>query len=92
MGMDIKVVGRTCYTVCLTDEDIQKIKQYIKDHEDNLPSFDMKKNFCWAVSQLSSDCQIDLYSDDKATESDFITEEIEWSEFEDRTVEEILSD
>lgn len=30
MGMDIEVVGRTWYTVHLTDEDVEKIKKYIK--------------------------------------------------------------
>lgn len=90
MGMDIEVVGRTCYTVHLTDEDVEKAKKYIKDHEDDLPSFDMKENICWAVQQLSSECEIELYSDGKATESDFNTEEINWSEFEERTPEEIL--
>lgn len=92
MGMDIEVVGRTWYTVHLTDEDVQKVKQYIKDHEDILPCFDMEKNICWAVAQLSSHCEIDLYFDGKAIESDFNTEEICWSEFEDRSAKEILAE
>ncbi len=92
MGMDIEVVGKTWYTVHLTDEDVEKVKQYIKDHEYDLPSFDMGKNICWAVDELSSRCEIELYSDDKATESDFSTEEINWSEYEERTPEEILSE
>ena len=90
MGMDIEVVGRTWYTVHLTDDDIEKVKQYIKDHKEDLPSFDMRKNICWAVRQLSNECEIELYSDGKADESDFSTEDIDWSEFEDRTPEEIL--
>lgn len=90
MGMDIEVVGKTWYTVHLTDDDVEKVKQYIKEHENDLPSFDMDKNICWAVGKLSSDCEIDLYSDNKATESDFSTEEINWSEFEEWTPEEIL--
>lgn len=90
MGMDIEVVGRTWYTVHLTDEDVEKAKKYITDHEEDLPSFDMRKNICWAVRQLSNECEIDLYSDGKATESDFNTEDIDWSEFEERTPEEIL--
>ena len=92
MGMDIEVVGKTWYTVHLTDEDVEKVKKYIKDHEDDLPSFDMEKNICWAVEELSNECEIELYSDDKYTESDFSTEEINWSEFEDRTAEEILEE
>ena len=36
--MEIEVVATTWYTVHLRDEDVQKVKQWIKDHEDNLPS------------------------------------------------------
>lgn len=90
MGMDIEVVGKTYYTVHLTDEDVEKVKKWIKNHEDDLPSSNMKDNICEAVRALSADCKIDLYSDNKATESDFCTEEINWSEYEDKTVEEIL--
>lgn len=91
MGMDIEVVGKIFYTVHLTDEDVDKVKQYINDHKDNLPSFKMENNICWAVSQLSSRCEMDLYCNGKATESDFCTDEINWSEFEDRIAEEILN-
>ena len=90
MGMEIEVVGKTYYTVHLNDEDVKKVKQWIKDHEEDLPSFDMKENICEAVMDLYSDGQIDLYSDDKATESDFDTESIHWSEFEEKTADEIL--
>ena len=90
MGMDIEVVGRTWYTVHLTDEDVKKAKKYITDHKEDLPSFDMRENICWAVLQLSNKCEIELYSDGKVTESDFSTEDIDWSEFEERTPEEIL--
>lgn len=92
MGMDIEVVGKMWYTVHLTDEDVEKVKQYIKEHEDDLPSFDMDKNICWVVGKLANACEIELYADGKAEESDFATEGIYWSEFEDRTPEEILGE
>lgn len=92
MGMEIEVIGKTYYTVHLDDEDVKKVKQWIKDHEEDLPSFDMKENICAAVMDLYSDGQIDLYSDDKATESDFSTEEINWSEYEKRSAEKILNE
>lgn len=98
MGMNIEVIGKTWYTVCLTDEDVEKVKQYMKDHEDCLPHGKteieeyQEENFCWAVKQLVRSCEIELYSDGKATESDFRTDEISWSEFEDRTPEEILEE
>lgn len=90
--MEIEVVGKTWYTVHLTDEDVEKVKKYIKDHPEDLPSFDADKNICWAVGILSSQCEIELYSDGKATETDFNTDEIKWSEFEERKAEEILGE
>lgn len=88
MGMCVEVVGRTVYTVDLIDEEVEKIKKYIKEHDDDLPSFDQKKNILWAIEQLGS--EIEFYSDGKYTETDFCTEEIKWSEYEDQTPEEIL--
>ena len=41
-----------------------------------------------AVEILYENDEINLYN--SATESDFSTDEIKWSEFEDRTAEEIL--
>ena len=92
MGMNIEVIGKTYYTVHLNDEDVKKIKKWIKDHEEDLPSFDMEDNICAAVMDLYLDGQIDLYSEDKATESDFDTESVNWSEYEERMAEEILSE
>lgn len=90
MGMDIEVVGKTYYTVHLSDEDVTKVKMWIKSHKDELPNFDMEKNVCAAVAELSSNGEIELYSDGKTAESDFCTVEINWSEFEERSAEEIL--
>ena len=47
-----------------------------------------KESISAAVDILYNDCEIDLY--DNAIESDYHTEEINWSEFEDRSAEEIL--
>ena len=92
MAMEIEVIGKTYYTVRLDDEDVEKVKQWVKEHEDDLPSFDMKRNICEAVWDLYQDGQIDLYADNKATESDFDTCEINWSEYEEREAEEILEE
>ena len=89
--MNIEVVGEKYYTVSSTDEEMDKDKSLIKDHEDDLPSFNMKENICQAVTDLYQNDKIDLYSKDKAAESDFITDRINWSEFEERTAEEILN-
>lgn len=90
MGMDIEVVATTWYTVHLSDEDVQKVKQWIKNHEDDLPSFDMKKNMTEAIYDLHANGEISFYDDKKCIESDFNTEEVNWSEYEEKEPEEIL--
>lgn len=96
MGMDIEVVGITWYTVHLTDEDVEKVKKFMKDNEDILPHGKTRiedrqqENFCWAVDRLVNYGEIELYSDDKASKDAFVTEKINWSEIEERTVDEIL--
>lgn len=49
MGMCIEVEGKTIYTVKLTDEDVSLVKQWIEEHEEDLPSFDMRENIAHAV-------------------------------------------
>ena len=90
MKMNIEVVAHVTYTVHLTDEDVGKVKKFLKEHEDNLPSFNDDENICYAVSSLYTKGEISLYDTGKATESDFSTEEFYWSEFEDKSPEEIL--
>ena len=90
MSMCIEVEARTIYTVHLTDEDMVKVKKWIKEHEEDLPSFKMEDNIAWAAARLYEDDEISLYDDGKANESDFYTDEVRWSEFEERTPEEIL--
>nr|DAF54799.1 MAG TPA: hypothetical protein [Siphoviridae sp. ctqPo10] len=93
MGMDIEVIGMTWYTVHLSDKDVEKVKQWLEEHKDNLPSFDdPKENISKAVWNLYSNGEISLFDDDKCTESDFNTEEIRWSEFEEREPEEIFGE
>lgn len=90
MGMKIEVEARTIYTVYLNDEDIAKVQKWIKEHKEDLPSFNMEDNIAWAVARLYEEDEISLYDDDKASESDFYTDKVRWSEFEERTPEEIL--
>lgn len=92
MGMKLEVVARVTYTVHLSDEDIKKVKKYLKDNEEDLPSFSDEENLCYAVRMLYEQEKISLYDEGKATESDFSTEEFNWSEFESKTVEQILSE
>ena len=90
MSMCIEVEARTIYTVRLTDEDMAKVKKWIQEHEDDFPSFKMEDNIAWAVARLYEEDEISLYDDEKANESDFYTDKVRWSEFEERTPEEIL--
>lgn len=92
MGMEIEVIAKTWYTVHLSNEDVEKVKQWIKDHEDDLSSSDMKENISKAVHELYANGEISFYEVGKCTESDFSTEDVRWSEFEEREPEEILED
>lgn len=93
MGMDIEVVGSTIYTVHLTDEDVEKVRHKLIETSKANPMMDgvLDTDVCEAISELYAEDEIELYFDGKATESDFCTEEIRWSEFEDREPEEIFN-
>lgn len=84
----VEAVATVYYTCSLSDEDGQKVLDYIKENPEEFRFMSDRKKILKAVEILSSDCEIELYDD--STESDFSTEEIRWSEFEDRTAEEIL--
>ena len=90
MGMCVEVEGKIIYTVRLTDEDVKLVKQWIDEHEEDLPSFDMKENIAYVVRRLYDNGKISLYNKGKTTESDFYTESVSWSEFENREPEEIF--
>ena len=85
----VEVVGTIYYTCKLSDEDEKKVVNYIKDNPEEFEFMDNEEAITTAVNILYGDSEIDLY--DNATESDYITEEINWSEFEERSAEEILN-
>lgn len=84
----IEAVATVYYTCSLSDEDGQKVLNYIKENPEEFEFMSNKKKILKAVEKLSDDCEIELYDD--STESDFSTDELRWSEFEDKTEEEIL--
>lgn len=92
MGMEIEVVGVTTYTVHLDDEDVKKIKSKLKKKllENPWMCGISESDVCESVNELYSENEISLYSDKKAVESDFYTDEIRWSEFEEREPDEIF--
>lgn len=95
MGMKIEAKVITYYTVELTDEDVQKVKNYLKSHLEESPHFryEMDKNIAWAVKKLTDKGEINLFDrhiDNKAVKTESWTEDIFWSEFEEQEPEEIL--
>lgn len=43
MGMEIEVFATTTYTVHLNNEDLQKVRKWIKEHPDDLYALMQKK-------------------------------------------------
>lgn len=86
----IEAVATVYYTCYLSEEDSQKVINYIKENPEKFDFMCDKDKIIKAVGVLSSDCEIELYDD--AVESDFNTDEIKWSGFEERTAEEILGE
>ena len=86
----IEAVATVYYTCSLSEEDSQKVINYIKENPGKFDFMSDKDKIIRAVNILSSDCEIELYDD--AVENDFNTDEIKWSEFEERTAEEILGE
>lgn len=92
MEMDIEVLATTTYTVHLNNEDLQKVRKWIKEHPDDLYGFDAKEKIVKAIYELDIDGKISLYDKGKCIENDVCTQEVNWSEFEEREPEEILED
>ena len=86
--LKVEVVGTIYYTCELSDEEEEKVVRYIKDNPEEFEFMDSEEAITTAVNILYGDSEIELYNN--ATESDYHTEEISWSEFEERSAEEIL--
>ena len=86
--LKVEAVTTTWFTCTLTDKEEKKVVDYIKENPDEFEFMDKKDAIAKAVEILYENDEIKLY--DNATESDFSTDEIKWSEFEERIPEEIL--
>ena len=86
----VEAVATVYYTCTLSNEDGKKVLDYIKQNPDEFEFMQDEEKITKAVKMLYGEDEIDLYQ--FSNESDFSTEEIRWSEFEDRTAEEILSE
>lgn len=85
--LTVEAVGTVYYTCELSDEEEEKVINYVKNNSDDFDYID-EETIMEAVRELWANGEIELYAN--ATESDYSTEEINWSEFEDRSAEEIL--
>ena len=86
--LKVEAVATTWFTCTLTDEEEKKVVDYIKENPDEFEYMDKEDAIVKAVEILYENDEINLY--DSTTESDFSTDEIKWSEFEERAAEEIL--
>ena len=84
----IESVATVHYTCWLSDEDSQKVIDYIKENPEEFEFTTNEDKIVKAVEKLYEDDEISPY--DSSDESDFSTEEFQWSEFEERTAKEIL--
>lgn len=73
-------------TCKISDENEQMIKNYINDNPEKFEFMSVEKAIIEAVSELD----IDLFND--YVESDGYTNDIRWSELEERSAEEILNE
>lgn len=85
--LKVEAVGTIYYTCELSDEDEEKVVRYIKDNPEEFDYMD-EDTIMEAVRILWDKGEIELY--ENAIESDYSTEEVNWSEFEERSPEEIL--
>lgn len=86
----IEAVATVHYTCWLSDEDSKKILNYIKENPKEFEFMSEKEKIIKAVEELYEENDIDPYQ--SSDESDFSTEEFSWSEFEERSAEEILGE
>ena len=86
----IEVVEKVWHTATISDEEEQKVKDYIKCNPDEFEYMNEEEAICKAVWDLYYGGEIEIYNDD-CVDSDTNTEEVNWSEFEDCSAEEILN-
>ena len=88
-GMNIEVSTKTYYTVHLTKEDIDFIKEWMNENKSRLTN-NSQYNFIKAIRELLDSGKIRLSQSGKSVETDHFIDTIGWSETEKRSPEEIL--
>lgn len=71
-------------TCTISDDDEKRIRDYIKENPEKFEFMREEKAIIQAIEEL----EIELYDD--YVESDSYTDDICWSEFEERSAEEII--
>jgi hypothetical protein len=92
--LTIQSKGIITYTHTLSDRQEEKIRNYIKDHPEEFEYLIEKEAIVKAVETLYCERDLNIYDDDETgvVESDFTFDGVSWSEFEDRSPEEIFED
>lgn len=88
--LKVEVVGKIYYTCTFTDEEEKKIVEYIKDNPEDFKFMSNKQKILNAIEALWGKDELDLYKN--TVESDYQTAEINWSEFEQKTPAQILTE
>lgn len=70
--MKLRVTGTTIYECTLLEEDEAKVMEFVNQNDVSVLD---------AIRYLQEWCEIDVYAD--SINSDYITDSIEWSEFDD---------
>ena len=79
-------VDRVQVCTCkISDENEQMVRNYINDNPEKFEFMSCQESIIEAISEL----KFDLYND--YIESDSYTNDIRWSEYEERSAEEILN-
>lgn len=90
--MIVEFIGVTTYSVDLDENDMKKIKKWITENKEETEYMSSKETILKAVKELHESCELEPYKEEKYSESDFYTEKINWSEFEERDADEILNE
>lgn len=81
---EIEAHNMVICTCTISDEDEERIRDYIADNQSEFQYLSSRE----AIIKAIRDLEIELYND--YVESDSYTEDVVWSEFEERSAEEIL--
>ena len=90
--LKIEAVATTWYTYELTDEEEKKVRDIIKENEHEWRFKSAEEQILEAFEQMYNDCETELYNDKRTVESDFNTDEFNYSEFNECNAEKWLDE